>query len=110
MIGHHSRFVETLADKAVDVPFRNCLACVNRRANVLERSGPYRIDTFAGLDVHVELFRSPARFKKLDQIGGGSHFHASAPHQFQSAAVHQRNIWNGAIRRVLHRHTPAAGE
>ncbi len=78
--------------------------------DLLERFGANAIDAAAGLQVHLQLLGGPARFEELDQVGRGGDLDARAANQLERAAIHQRHIGDGAVRRILHRDLAAAGQ
>ena len=50
-----------------------------------------------------QLFVAPHRFEDLDQIRGRNDLDTEAPHQFDRAGIHARNVRDRVQRRILHR-------
>ena len=61
-----------------------------------------RVDHAARGAMRFELFRSPRRLELLDQVRRTDHLAALRANQLDRARVHQRDVWNRILRRILH--------
>ncbi len=110
VIGDQAGLFEAGANETVHVPLRDGLAGSESGRDLLKRLGANAVDAAAGLQVHLQLLGGPTGFEQLNQVGRGGDLDARAANQLDGAAIHQRHIRDGAVRRILHRDLVAAGE
>ena len=108
VIGDQAGLLEAGTDEAIHVPLGDGLAGGERGGDLLKRVGAHAVHAAAGLEMHLQLLGSPARFEQLNEVGRRGDLNACAANQFDGATVDQRDIRDGAVRRILHRDLAAA--
>ncbi len=63
-----------------------------------------------GFEMRRELLRRPGWPRILHQIGGGHHFLLQLSHQLDRPCIHESNVRDIVLRRILHRDFRASGE
>jgi hypothetical protein len=58
----------------------------------------YPVNQAAGGNMRTVLFRAPARFKLLHQIGGANHLAAQRANHLHGSRIHQRDVGDRVAR------------
>ena len=110
MVGYQAMPCERIADELLHVELADLHLRLQRLRDQLERRRPDGVHLLARALVLQILRLAPARLELLNQVRRRLYLDAERTHQFERPAIYHRNVGHRTVRRILHRHRPAAGQ
>ena len=92
---------ESLHEPVLNVTL-GCAAIADAATDLLEGGGGDGVNRIARSKVSLDLLLGPGSFELRHQVTGTDHVLAQPADHFQRAAVHQRNVEDQVVRRILH--------